>query len=78
MLRIKPALIFESVDPKRSHKLVLALALMACSLLWEGCASLPQTSAASSQSPQQISIQTMLPGSSVGSSYHEVLSVSGG
>ncbi len=79
MLRMNAAFVFEKVDPKRSSKLVLALALMACSLLWEGCAGLPPSSAASSQSStQHISIQTSLPGSSVGRSYREVLSVSGG
>jgi hypothetical protein len=76
MLQMKPAFVFEKVDLKRSSTLVLAVALMACSLLWEGCAGLPQSAAASST--QHLSIQTSLLGASVGSSYHQVLSVSGG
>ena len=76
MLQMKPAFVFEKVDLKRSSTFVLALALMACSLLWEGCAGLPQSATASST--QHLSLQTSLPGATVDSSYHQVLSVSGG
>ena len=76
MLRVKPALMFENDDPKRSHKLVLALTLMSCSLFWGSCSGLPQSSVTSSVQP--IAMQTRLPGSSVGSSYHAVLYASGG
>jgi Putative Ig domain len=80
MLRVNPAFILEKGQPKRSPRLVLALALTAAySLLWTGCNTLPQSSAASSPaSAQSISIQTALPNAGVGSSYHEILSVTGG
>jgi Putative Ig domain len=83
MLQVNPAFAFEKNDPKLNPKLVLQLALMgAFSFLWVGCSTLSQGSAPSSQtSPQSglgISIQTTLPSASLGSSYHEVLSVSGG
>jgi len=83
MLRVNPAFIFEEGNSKRSPKPVLTLALMvACSLLWAGCDTLPQSSASSShpsaQSAQRITIQTSLPNATVGTGYHVVLSVSGG
>ena len=80
MLRMHPAFGFERVGPNQVSTVILALALIACSLLWDGCSGISQSSAAStSSSAQQISLQTpVLPGSSVGSSYHQVLSVSGG
>jgi Putative Ig domain len=80
MLRVNPAFILEKGQPKRSPRLVQALALTAAySLLWTGCNTLPQNSAASSPaSAQSISIQTTLPNAGVGSSYHEILSVTGG
>jgi hypothetical protein len=79
MSPMKPAFFVEKVDRKRSRRSVAVLALMACSIFWQGCAGLPQ-GAATSQSPtqQQMSISTSLPGSTVGSSYRAVLSVSGG
>jgi len=79
MWRMNPAFVLEKVDPKQSSRFVLALALIACSLFWEGCAGLPPTAAAAPQGPtQQMAITTSLPGSTVGSSYRAVLSVSGG
>src|ERR1035438_9726700 len=79
MLRRKPAFVFEKVDAKRSSTILLSLALMVCCLFWEGCAGLPPNAAASSHSStQNMSIQSSLPGSSVGSNYQVVLSVSGG
>ena len=79
MLRENPALMFENRDRKRSPKLVLALGLIACSFFWAGCSGIPQSSVGSSQTPAQpISMQTVLPSTSVGSSYREVLYVSGG
>ena len=83
MLRRHSAFIFEEGNPKQSPRLVLALALMvAGSLLLAGCNTLPQSSASSSpaspQPAQRIFIQTPLPNATVGVSYHEVLSVSGG
>src|SRR5258708_2944175 len=79
MSAMKPAFVLENVDLKRNSRLVLVLGLMACTLILEGCAGLPPTAAASSQSSgQHVSIQTALPGSTVGSNYSEVLSVSGG
>jgi hypothetical protein len=82
MLRLNPALTCEKADLKQSLKLVLSLALMAASfILWTGCSTLSQGSAASSQpspSPQRISLPGTLPNANVGTSYHQVLSVSGG
>jgi hypothetical protein len=58
MLRMKPAFVFERVDSKRSSTIVLAVALMGCSLLWEGCAGLPQSASASSKSSvNSVSVQ---------------------
>jgi hypothetical protein len=84
MLSVNPVFVFEESDRKRSSRTVLNLALVAaCSLLWAGCNTLPQAVAPSTQgshyiSIQHISIQPTLPGADVGSSYHAVLSVSGG
>ncbi len=79
MLRVNATLTFERGDSKQSHKLVAALSLMACSLFWTGCTGFSQSSVPSSQTPAQpVSMQTVLPGASVGSSYHGVLSVGGG
>ncbi len=82
MLRVNPAFTIEKCDPKRIPKLVLSLALLvACSLLWMGCNILPQSAASShpaAQSAQRISLETALPNASVGTSYHKVVSVSGG
>src|ERR1035438_2431822 len=58
MLRMKPAFVFERVDSKRSSTIGLAVALMGCSLLWEGCAGLPQSASASSKSSvNSVSVQ---------------------
>jgi hypothetical protein len=81
MLRVNPASIFEHRDPNGSPKLVLRLALItALCFLWTGCNTLTQSSASSTsgQSAPGISIQSSLPGAGVGTSYHAVLSVSGG
>jgi hypothetical protein len=83
MWHVNPAFIFEEGNPKRSLKLALPLVLVAaCSFLWTGCNTMaqgaPPSSQASAQSAERISIQTALPNASVGSSYLEVLSVSGG
>jgi hypothetical protein len=79
MLRVNTIVIFEESGRKRSPNIILNLALMAaCSLLWAGCNTLPQAAAPSTQSSHLISIQTTLTGAGVGSSYHAVLSVSGG
>jgi hypothetical protein len=79
MWRMKPAFVVEKVDLKQSGRFALALALIACSLFFEGCAGVPQSAAAAPQSStQQMSLSSSLPGSTVGSSYHTVLSVSGG
>src|ERR1039458_2964488 len=77
MLHENPALMFENSDPKRSSRLALALALMACSLSLVGCSGLPQSSSAQT-SAHPFSMQTVLPSATVGSSYREVLNVSGG
>jgi Putative Ig domain len=62
--------------------LVLALGLISYSLVLSGCNAVPQSAASSSQasaqSAQHLSIQTLLPDTAVGSSYRQVLSVSGG
>ena len=67
---------------KQGLYFIASLVLLAWSLLLAGCNTLPQSAAASSQasaqSAQRISIQTSLPNTSVGSSYRQVLSVSGG
>jgi hypothetical protein len=76
MLRENAVLIFKNGDLKRSPKLALAAFLVACSFLWTGCNGISQSSAASSSTAAQpISMQTVLPSASVGSNYHEVLSV---
>jgi hypothetical protein len=82
MLRVNPAFTSEEGNSKRSPRPVLTLALIvACSLFLVGCNLLPLSSAHSSQTPQsaeRIFIQSALPNGTVGASYHEVLSVSGG
>ena len=76
MLRENAVLIFKNSDLKRSPKLALAAFLVACSFFWTGCNGITQSSAASSStSPQPLSMQTVLPSASVGSTYHQVLSV---
>ena len=69
MLRVNPAFTHESGGFSQSPKIVVALALMACSLFWTGCAGFSQGSLPSPQ--------TVLPSASVGTSYQDTLSVSG-
>jgi hypothetical protein len=69
MLRVNPAFTHESGGVSQSPKIVVALALMACSLFWTGCAGFSQGSLPSPQ--------TVLPSASVGASYQDTLSVSG-
>ena len=78
MLPVKPDFAVEHGGFKQSGKLVLALALMTCSLFWTGCSGISQGSSASSPTPQHLSGQTALPAATVGSNYNDVLSVSGG
>lgn len=80
MLGTKRALMFENGNRKQSPTLILALVLMACAFFGTGCSGLPQSSGASSQASaeQPISMENVLPAASVGSSYHAVVSVSGG
>jgi hypothetical protein len=80
MLRVRRALMFEGGHTRRGSILVLAPVLMACTLFWAGCNALPRSTVASSQTSagQSISMQTALPGATVGSSYHAVLDVTGG
>lgn len=79
MLQANPALMYGIGEPKRRPKLVLTLVLMGYSLFLVGCSGFSTGSSASSQtSPQPASAQTVLPSATVGSSYHQVLSVSGG
>lgn len=79
MFDMHPALMYGIGEPKRRPKLVLTLVLMAYSLFLVGCSGFSTGSSASSQIPSQpVSTQTVLPGATVGSSYHQVLSVSGG
>jgi hypothetical protein len=79
MLPVKADFAVEHGGVKQSGKIVLALVLTTCSLFWTGCSGISQGSSASSQTPaQHLSGQTALPGATVGSSYADVLSVSGG
>ncbi len=79
MFDMHPALMYGIGEPKRRPKLVLMLVLMAFSLFLVGCSGFSTGASASSQTPSQpVSAQTVLPGATVGSSYHQVLSVSGG
>jgi hypothetical protein len=79
MVDVHPALTYGIGEAKRRTKLVLTLVLMGYSLFLVGCSGLSTASSASSQtSPQPVSAQSVLPGATVGSSYHQVLSVNGG
>jgi hypothetical protein len=85
MLRVSPAITIEDSAPKRSPKVVLLALIAAFTMLWAGCNTMPAGSSSSSSSSREvpqlaphISILTVLPSASVGSSYREVLSVSGG
>ena len=79
MLLVNPALMYGIGEPKKRPKLVLALVLMGYCLFLAGCSGFSTGSNASSQTPSQpVSTQTVLPSATVGSSYHTVLSVSGG
>ncbi len=69
MLRVNPAFTHESGGFSQSPKIVVALALMACSLFWTGCAGFSQGSLPFPQ--------TVLPSGSVGTSYQSTLSVNG-
>jgi Putative Ig domain len=69
MLRVNLAFRHESGGFSQRPKIVVALALMACSLYWTGCAGFSQGSLPSPQ--------TVLPSASVGTSYQDTLSVSG-
>src|ERR1700688_4651337 len=80
MVRVNPAFRLE-IAPEQGLKLLLTLVLMGC-LLWTGCSGISQSSVTSGTSPQTpaqpTASQTALPSASVGSSYYEVLPVSGG
>jgi hypothetical protein len=78
MLRIQPAFSFRKVDSTRKPTLILVLTLIVCSLFWEGCSGLSQVPTGVSNTVQPMTMQSSLPGSTVGSSYREVISVSGG
>lgn len=79
MLLVNPAFTYGIGEPKRRPKLVLALVLMGYSLFLVGCSGFSTGSSTSSQtSPKPISTQIVLPSATVGSSYHQVLSASGG
>ena len=69
MLRVNLASRRESGGFSQSPRIVVALAIMACSLYWTGCAGFSQGSLPSPQ--------TVLPSASVGTSYQDTLSVSG-
>ena len=81
MLLLNPAL-YGIGEPKKRLKLVPALVLIGyCSFL-VGCAgfstnSMPSSQTSSHPSPQPVSNQTVLPSATVGSSYHQMLPVSG-
>jgi len=72
MKRPNPVL-FCRKDGKQNLQFFLALSLLASSLLWQGCSAVPQSAAAPAQKPTPQSGRLVLPSSSVGSSYHEVL-----
>ena len=79
MLHVNPAFMHELGEPKRRPKVVLTLVLIGYSFFLVGCSGLSQSSIASSQTASQpVSAQTVLPSATVGSSYHQVLSVSEG
>ena len=69
MLRVNPGFTRESGGFSQSPKIVFALALMACSLFWTGCAGFSQGSLPFPQ--------TVLPSASLGTSYRDTLSVTG-
>src|SRR5579864_619324 len=81
MLLVNPAL-HGIGEPKRRPKLVPALVLIGyCSFL-AGCSgfstnSMPSSQTSSHPSPQPVSNQTVLPSATVGSSYHQMLPISG-
>lgn len=77
MLRVNPASTDEGSGFAQSPKHVAALALMACSLFWTGCAGFSQGSLSSQQLPQPSSGQTVLPSATVGRSYHDALAGGG-
>jgi hypothetical protein len=76
MLRLNWASTFERNTPKRSPKVLWTLLLVACPLLWTGCAGISQGSTRTAT--QQISLPAALPTPSLGNDYHAVLSVTGG
>lgn len=70
----RPILVpFGRKDSKRNLQLFLALSLLASSLIWQGCSAVPQSAAAPAQKPAPQDAKMVLPGSTVGSSYHQVL-----
>lgn len=60
-------------DGTRNLQLFLALSLLASSLIWQGCSAVPQSLAAPAQKPAPQNAKLVLPSSTVGSSYHQVL-----
>src|SRR5579864_830910 len=82
MLLVNPASKNGIGEPKRRPKLVPALVLIGyCSFL-AGCSgfstnSMPSSQTSSHPSPQPVSNQTVLPSATVGSSYHQMLPISG-
>lgn len=61
-------------DGKLSLRFLVVLSVIACSLLWQACSAVPQSTAAPAQNPAPPqSAKILLPSASVGSSYREVL-----
>lgn len=75
MMRMNPVSIFRDDEPSKAFTVVLTLALMAGSLLWEGCSAVqPGAAASSTGTTTQHTVPTILPSSKVGTSYNAALS----
>ncbi len=77
-MRMNPILLFRGDQSRKIFTVVLTLALLAVSLLWEGCSAVKPGAATASSGSTQHSLPTILPGSKVGTSYKAVLSAGTG
>jgi len=73
MERISPVVDCRSEETKRSLRVLLAVGLLACAFVLEGCSAVQQSSGTSSQSSSPQISRTALPGATVGVSYRQTL-----
>src|ERR1700761_894823 len=79
MLHANAAYAFYRCRPKQAQKVIVAFALIACTLLGTGCVGVSQGAIPASENPvRSQTIQTTLPSATVGVSYSQGISINQG